>query len=187
MDFQPLSGRAPLLRAMDATFAALALICMLPVCAGAVTTGTSDVTLAANATVEIQINDAGITLSPDQSDYEASEVTAEGAAGIAVQVRTNSSTGMVLALKSVDGTPGIALADLQFKTQTAPGGSGTSIDDYTVITGSDQNLWTSDEEQPDFVVVDTDIKVTNLWEYLDASGGGTTDYTTTLTYTVTVQ
>lgn len=170
-----------------AWIAALSMPAMITGFAHAATSGTSDVTLQAAATVEIQINDASITLSPGQSDYENSYVVAEGAAGIAVQVRTNSSTGMVLSLKSVDGTPGIELADIDFKTQTAAGGSGTTISSYTTLTGSDQDLWTTDEEQPTFQVVDTDIKVSDLWTYLDAGGGGTTAYTTTLTYTVTVQ
>ncbi len=155
--------------------------------ARAATSGTSDVTLAATATVEIQINDASVTLTPGQSDYESGFVVAEGAAGIAVQVRSNSSTGMVLSLKSVDGTPGIAVDDIAFKTQTVAGGSGSTISSYTTLTGSDQDIWTTDEEQPTFQVVDTDIRVSDLWTYLDIGGVGTTSYTTTLTYTVTVQ
>jgi hypothetical protein len=153
----------------------------------AATSGTSDVNLEASATAEIDISDASITLSPGQSDYEAGYIVAEGASGIATRVRTNSSTGMVLSIRSDDGTPGIALADLLFKTQTAPGSGGTSISDYTAVTGVDQSLWTTTEESPSYTTIDTDIRVNNLWNYLDANGGGTTTYTTTLTYTVTVQ
>lgn len=153
----------------------------------AATSGTSDVNLEASATAEIDISDASVTLSPGQSDYEAGYIVAEGASGIATRVRTNSSTGMVLSIRSDDGTPGIALADLLFKTQTAPGSGGTSIDDYTAVTGLDQSLWTTTEESPDYTTIDTDIRINNLWEYLDANGGGATTYTTTLTYTVTVQ
>lgn len=155
--------------------------------ARAATSGTSDVILAASATAEIQIDDASVTLSPNQSNYEAGFVVAEGANGIAVRVRSNSSTGMVLSIKSVDGTPGIALADLDFKTQTAAGTGGSTISSYTTITGVDQSLWTTTDTQPDWQTVDTDIRVSNLWEYPDDAGGGTTDYTTTLTYTVAVQ
>lgn len=156
------------------------------VCLGA-TTGTSDVILEATATVEIDITDASVTLTPTQTDYENSYVTAEGAAGIAVQVRTNSSTGMILSIRSDDASPGIALADLQFRTQTPAGSGGSTINSYTTISGTDQSLWTSGVEQPSFTTVDTDIRVNNLWNYLDVGGGGTTTYTTTLTYTVSVQ
>ncbi len=165
----------------------IAMLLTLPSGGESATSGTSDVILAASATTEIQINDASVTLSPNQTDYENGYVVAEGAAGIAVQVRSNSSTGMVLSIKSVDGSPGVALADLDFKTQTAAGNGGATISSYTTITGSDQSLWTTTDEQPDWQVVDTDIRVSNLWEYPDAAGGGTTDYTTTLTYTVVVQ
>ncbi|MBK8230240.1 MAG: hypothetical protein IPK72_06570 [Candidatus Eisenbacteria bacterium] len=180
------SGTAPRhVAAVVLTSAALSLVVVreaLPA-----TSGTSDVILAATATTEIQITDASVTLTPNQANYEAGFVVAEGASGIAVQVRSNSSTGMILSIKSVDGTPGIALADLAFKTQTAAGTGGATISSYTTITGSDQSLWTTTDTQPDWQVVDTDIRVSNLWEYPDDAGGGTTDYTTTLTYTVTVQ
>jgi hypothetical protein len=153
----------------------------------AATSGTSDVNLEAAATAEIDITDASVTLSPGQSDYETGYIVAEGASGIATRVRTNSSTGMVLSIRSDDLSPGIALTDLLFKTQTAPGSGGTSISSYTAVTDSDQSLWTTTEEQPAYTTIDTDIRINNLWNYLDANGGGTTTYTTTLTYTVTVQ
>jgi hypothetical protein len=94
---------------------------------------------------------------------------------------------MILSLQSDDVTPGIELADLEFKTQTAAGNGGSTISSYTVITGTDQNLWTTGESQPEFTTIDTDIRVNDLWNYLDAGGGGTTTYTTTVTYTATVQ
>ncbi len=153
----------------------------------AATTGTSDVNLEAAATAEIDITDASVTLSPNQANYEAGYVVAEGAAGIATQVRTNSSTGMILSIRSDDLTPGIALADLLFKTQTAAGTGGSTISSYTAITDTDQSIWTTGEEQPTYTTIDTDIRINNLWNYYDAGGGGTTTYTTTLTYTVSVQ
>jgi len=153
----------------------------------AATSGTSDVTLNANATVEISITDASISLSPNQANYEAGFVVAEGAAGIALDVRTNSSTGMTLAVKCADATPEIELPDLAVKTQTAAGGAGSTISSYTAITSSDQDLWTTTTTQESWQTVDTDVRVSNLWHYPDAGGGGTTPYTNTLTYTVAVQ
>jgi hypothetical protein len=153
----------------------------------AATSGTSDVILQADATAEINIVDASVTLSPGQGDYENTYITAEGASGIDVQIRTNSSTGAILSVKCTDGTPDITLTDLLFKTQTAPGGAGTSISSYTAITGSDQNIWTTTTTAATWSTIQTDVRVNNLWSYSDAGGGGTTSYTNTLTYTVAVQ
>ena len=151
------------------------------------TSGVSDVNLAASATATITITDASITLSPNQANYEAGYVVAEGAAGIAVQVQTNSTTGMVLSVRCADGSPQIALTDLRFKTQTSPGGGGTSQSVYADITAVDQTLWTTDTVQETALTVDTDIRVENLWAYSDAAGGGVTTYTDQLTFTVAVQ
>jgi|GEM_PF-2279353 len=153
----------------------------------AATSGTSDVILEADATVEINIVDASVTLTPGQGDYETGYVSAEGASGIDVQVRTNSSTGAVLSVKCTDGSPEITLTDLLFKTQTSPGGAGTSQSTYTAITGVDQTLWTTTTTSATWSTVQTDIRIQNLWDYADASGGGTTSFTNTLTYTVAVQ
>jgi hypothetical protein len=153
----------------------------------AATSGTSDVILQANATVQINIVDASITLSPSQTDYEAGYISAEGAGGIDVQLRTNSSTGAILKLKCADGSPQITLSDLLFKTQTAPGGSGSSQASYTAITGSDQDLWTTTTTSPAYSTIRTDVRVQNLWNYNDPGTAGTTDRTNTLTYTVIVQ
>lgn len=165
----------------------LAGLVLVGTSAQAVTTGDSDVILNANATVEIEILDASVTLSPDQSDYEAGFVVAEGVAGIAVRVRTNSSSGMTLAIKCSDAVPEIALADLLFKTATAAGVGGSTIGAYTAITAANQTLWSTGESSPEWATVDTDVKVQNLWIYEDAGGGGVTTYTNTLTYTVAVQ
>jgi hypothetical protein len=170
---------------------ALLLACFLAAGWGidsrAATSGVSDVNLEADATATITITDASITLSPTQTDYEADLIVAEGAAGIAVAVQTNSSTGMVLSVKCLDAVPEIALTDLQFKTQTAPGGTGTSQAVYTDITGLDQTVWTTTDEQVAPLTVNTDIRIQNLWSYPDASGGGVTTYTDQLTFTVAVQ
>ena len=153
---------------------------------GAATSGTSDVILTATATAEINIVDASITLVPGQSDYETGYISAEGASGIDVQIRTNSSTGAILRVLCADGTPEITLTDLLFKTQTSPGGAGTSISSYTAITAVDQNLWTTTAATGvTWSTIQTDIRVQNLFNYSDT--GGTTDYTNTLTYSVVVQ
>jgi hypothetical protein len=154
--------------------------------ANAATSGTSDVILHATATAEINIVDASITLNPNQADYETGYVSAEGAAGIDVDIRTNSSTGAILRVLCADGAPEITLTDLLFKTQTAPGGGGTSISSYTAITASDQDLWTTTASTGvSWTTIQTDIRVQNLFNYEDTGGG--TDYTNTLTYSVVVQ
>lgn len=157
--------------------------------AEAATSGTADVNLEAAATATITIVDASITLSPGQADYEANYIVAEGAAGIAVQVQTNSSTGMVLSVKCSDATPEISLADLLFKTQTAAGGSGTTQAVYTAITAVDQTLWTTTDVQETPFTVDTDIRINNLWTYPDPGddAGAKTTYTDQLTYTIAIQ
>ena len=155
--------------------------------AQAATSGVADVNLEADATATITIGDASITLSPGQSDYEAGFIAAEGAAGIAVDVQTNSSTGMILYVKCLDGVPEIALADMEFRTQTAAGGTGSTQSSYVAVTGVDQMVWTSDQAEPSAVTVDTDIKVNNLWSYSDADGGGATTFTNQLTFSVAVQ
>ena len=153
----------------------------------AATSGTSDVVLEATATAEINIVDASITLTPNQTDYETGYVSAEGANGIDVQIRTNSSTGAVLSVNCSDASPEIALADLLFKTQTAPGGAGSSQSTYTAITAADQDLWSTTTTSASWTTIQTDIRVQNLWNYPDPGGGGVTTYTNTLTYTVAVQ
>jgi hypothetical protein len=153
----------------------------------AATSGTSDVTLQANATVQVEILDPSITLSPVQGDYEAGYVQALGAAGVDVRIRTNSSTGAILKVKCDDASPQITLTDLLFKTQTAAGGSGSTQGSFTAITASDQDLWSTTTTSPTYTTIQTDIKVQNLWDYPDPGTSGTTAYTNTLTYTIVVQ
>lgn len=155
--------------------------------AQAATSGTSNVTLAASAHAMIQITDAAITLSPTVTDYENDYVEAAGAAGIDVDVKTNSTSGMVLMVRCADAAPQIALADLLVRTTTAPGAGGSSMASYTAVTAANQNLWSTGAVQNPWLAVTTDVRVQNLINYNDAAGGGTTDYTNTLTYTVVVQ
>jgi len=150
----------------------------------AATSGTSNVTLAASATSQIVILDTDVILTPTSTDYDNDYVQATGASGLRVQVKTNSSGGMVLRVKCADATPRIALADLLIKTGTAAGTGGSTMSSFTAITASDQNLWSTTVAQGPWNVVTTDLKVQNLNSYTDAAGGGTTLYTNVLTYTV---
>jgi hypothetical protein len=155
--------------------------------ANAATTGTSNVTLAASANAMIQIVDAAITLTPNATDYGNDYVEATGAAGIDVQVKTNSIDGLALMVRCADASPQIALADLLVRTATAPGAGGSSLASYTAITAANQNLWTTSAAQHPWLTVTTDVRVQNLINYNDATTAGTTNYTNTLTYTVVAQ
>ena len=161
-------------------------LCVAPA-AWAATSGTATVTLAANATAQITIQDAAVALSPNATDYDNDYVEAAGASGLRVQVKTNSSGGMVLKLKCADASPQIALADLLVRTQTAAGTGGSTLSSYTAISASDQNLWSTNVAQNSFLTVTTDLKITHIGSFNDASGGTTTGYTNTLTYTVVTQ
>ncbi len=155
--------------------------------ANAATTGTSDVTLAASASAKIDILDPAITLVPTAADYTNEYVDAAGGSGLRVRVKCNSTTGMVVMVRCADASPQIALADLLVRTLTAPGTGGTTLASYTAITASDQTLWTTTVAQHPWLTVTTDVRVQNLFNYDDALGGGTTNYTNTLTYTVVAQ
>ena len=174
--------RTPLLAS-----ALLAVALAVPAASFAATTGTSNVTLAASANAMIQILDPAVTLTPTAADYANDFVDAAGAAGLRVQVKTNSSTGMVLMVRCADAAPQIALADLLIRTLTAPGTGGTSLAGFTAITAANQNLWTTNVAQHPWQIVTTDVRVLNLINYNDAISAGTTDYTNTLTYTVVAQ
>jgi hypothetical protein len=150
----------------------------------AATSGTAQVTLAANANAFIDVLDPSVTLSPTSTDYDNDFVEAAGASGLRVRVKSNSSTGMSLLVRCADASPQIALPDLFVRTQTPPGSGGTSMSTYTAITASNQTLWTTGVAQGPFQTITTDIKVQNINSYTDASGGGATNYTNTLTYSV---
>jgi hypothetical protein len=167
--------------------ATLLMGALLAPLANAATSGTSNVTLAASAVALIQIDDAAITLTPNATDYGNDYVEVTGAAGIDVEVKTNSTGGLALQIRCADAAPQIALSDLLVRTTTAPGAGGTSIATYTAITAANQNLWTTGAVQHAFLDVSTDVRVQNLLNYDDAAGGGTTNYTNTLTYTVVAQ
>lgn len=168
---------------------------VIPVLAGALsaplaqaaTSGTANVTLAASPHSMVQILDPVVTLLPSATDYDNDYVEAAGASGLRVRVKTNSSTGVVLMVKCADASPMIALADLLVRTQTAAGAGGSTMASYSAITAADQNLWSTGAAQHPWLTVTTDVRVQNLINYNDAVGGGTTDYTNTLTYTVVSQ
>jgi hypothetical protein len=146
--------------------------------------GTSNVVLAAAANSMIQITDAAVTLAPTSTDYSNNFVQATGASGLRVDVKTNSSTGMVLRVRCSDAAPRIALSDLLIRTQTPPGTGGTTMSSFTPISAVDQNLWSTTIAQHPWMTVTTDLRIQNLMNYDDAAGGGPTNYTNTLTYTV---
>ena len=150
--------------------------------AQAASTGTSNVTLAASANSILQIVDTDVVLTPNATDYSNNFVQATGASGLRVNVKTNSSTGMVLRVKCADAAPQIALSDLLVRTQTAAGTGGSTMSSFTAITASDQNLWSTTVSQHTWLTVTTDLQIQNISNY-DATTGGTT-YTNTLTYTV---
>jgi len=167
----------------------LALFVTLGLVGGAVasfaaTSGTANVTLAANANTMVDILDPSVTLSPSATDYDNDYVEATGASGLRVRVKSNSSTGMSLLVRCADASPQIALNDLLVRTQTAAGSGGSTLGSYTAITASNQALWSTGVAQHPWQTVTTDVRVRNLGTYDDASGGGTTNYTNTLTYTV---
>jgi len=136
----------------------------------------------ASSTSSISIVDAQVYLAPTTGDYDLGYVTAEGVSGIRVQVTTDNPAGAILYVKCVDASPEIVLNDLLVKSST----NGSLIAAYTAITSSDQALWSKASTFTDYPV-DTDVKIQNIWNYSDAAGGGTTDYTNTLTYTIVEQ
>jgi len=149
-------------------------------------TGISGVTAAA-AVERLNIIDATATLTPTAADYANDYVEITGASGLRVALGTNSNTGCVLFVKCADASPGIALADLLVKTQTAPGTGGTSLTIYAAVTASDQALWSSGVKEPGWTQINIDIRIKNLFGYGDAIGGGTSGYTNNLTFTVIAQ
>ena len=152
--------------------------------AWAASTDASNLTLAASANSMIQIVDASLILTPTGTDYDNNYVQVTGASGLRVNVKTNSSGGMVLRIKCADAAPQIALSDLLVRTLTPPGPGGTALSTFSPVTASDQNLWSTTQAQHPWLTVTTDIKIQNLLNYNDAAGGGTTNYTNTLTFTV---
>ncbi len=144
---------------------------------------------ASTACAEVFINiiSNAITLTPTPSDYANDSVEATGLAGIRIKVKTNSPTGMLLMVRSGSGTPAIALADLLVRTMTAPGPGGFTLTAYTPLGLANLNLWSTAVSQAPFYLVDTDVRIRNLFNYDDAPSAGTTSYTNTLIFTVVAQ
>jgi hypothetical protein len=163
---------------------ALAVVLGCVTSAQAATTGSATVTLAANANANIQVLDPAVTLTPTTTDYDNDYVEAAGASGLRVRVKSNSSAGINLLVRCSDPTPAIALADFLIRTQTAPGAPGSSIASYTPVQSTDQLLWSTGNPQKQWLTVTTDVRIQNIGNYGDAAGGGTTNYTNTLVYTV---
>jgi len=165
----------------------LGTLALLAPLAHAATSDNATVTLAASANAVVQVLDPVITLVPNATDYGNDYVEVTGASGLRVRVKSNSTTGMILKIRCPDATPQIALADLFVRTQTAAGTGGSTMSTYTAITAVDQNLWSTTVSQGPWATVTSDVRVQNLFNYNDAVGGGTTNYSNTLTYTVVAQ
>jgi hypothetical protein len=163
---------------------ALALTLGWAVAAHAASSGTATVTLAASANAEMQVLDPSLTLSPTATDYDNDYVEATGGAGLRVRVKSNSSAGLTLLVRCSDASPAIALADFLIRTQTAPGAPGSSIASYTPVQSTDLVLWSTGSSQKQWLTVTTDVRIQNIGNYSDAAGGGTTNYTNTLAYSV---
>jgi hypothetical protein len=176
---------------MKRSFVAIAVLLICgPLAASAclaASSGTSAVTLAASASVVLDILDASMTLTPNAADYTNDYVEVTGVSGLRVRLKSNSTTGCVLYVKCVDALPQIALTDLRVKTQTAAGAGGSTLSSYTAITAANQALWSTGAAQITFLTVTTDVRVQNLFAYPDPIGAGTTSYTDNLTYTVVAQ
>ena len=149
-------------------------------------TGITGVTAAA-AVDRLNIIDTAITLTPTAADYANDYIEVTGATGLRVELGTNSNTGCVLFVKCADAAPAIALADILVKTQTAPGTGGTSLTTYTAISASDLALWSTGVKEPGWAQINIDVRIKNLFGYSDGIGGGTTNRTNTLTFTVVAQ
>jgi hypothetical protein len=130
----------------------------------------------------ITIVDAQIYFTPTAGDYAVGYMNGEGKDGIRVNVTTDNPTGTILYIKCDDASPEIALADLLIKTAS----NGAIITSYAAITDSDQALWSRPVPLTDFPVK-TDVQIESIWNYSDAAGGGTTDYTNTITFTIVEQ
>jgi hypothetical protein len=140
-------------------------------------------TMATAQSTSITIVTPALTLTPTATDYVNGYVQATGAAGIQVDVKSNSNLGMVLMVRCT-GVAQIALSDFLIRTPTSPGPGGVSISTFTPITAVDQQLWRTATRLNGPRRVVTDVRVQNLINYNDAPGGAATNYTNTLTYTI---
>lgn len=139
------------------------------------------------ASAHINILDPAMTLTPNATDYANDYVQITGATGLRVQLWTNSATGMALYVQCTDAAPRIALADFLVKTGTPPGTGGTSLTTYTAVSSTNLALWSSGVAVAMWGQVNVDVRIQNLYAYPDAPGGGATNYTDNLTFTVLVQ
>ena len=155
--------------------------------AQAATSGQVDVVLNTTAQAEIRIIDTSLLLTPSQADLGAGYITAEGPAGITVQLRSNSSTGAALKLRCADAAPQIALDDFLVRTQTPARGSGISQSTYEPVPASDQILWSCDGSLPGWTTVQTDVKIQGLRRYMETTREGDRFLSNTLVFTIVVQ
>ena len=139
------------------------------------------------ASAHVNILDPAMTLTPNATDYGNDYIELTGASGMRVQLWTNSATGVALYVQCADAAPRIALADFLVRTGTAPGPGGTSLATYTAVASANLALWSSGVVVPPWGQVNVDIRIKNLYAYPGDPGGGVTNYTDNLTFTVLVQ
>ena len=141
---------------------------------------------AAAQTASINVVDNTVALTPTAIDYENDFVEATGNAGVRLNVRSTSPTGMAVYVRCGDAAPQIRLPDLLVRTLTPPGIRGTTMAGYTPLAATNQLLWSTGVPQNGNRRVDVDLRVRNLFGYGDGAGAGTTQYSNTLTFTVFV-
>lgn len=139
---------------------------------------------SAEAAAFINVLVPTLNLVPTPTDYENDYVEAVGPAGIILKVKSTSSAGMVLLVRSADASPQIALDDLLVRTLTPPGVGGVSLTSYTPLTPSNLTLWSTGVAQGPFMNVQMDVRIRSLSKYDDGVGGATTPFQNSLIFTV---
>lgn len=119
-----------------------------------------------------------LVLTPAQATMESGFVQATGANGIQVSLSTNDSKGVTLSVSCLNASPQIALPDLLLRSRTA----GTKMASYTPVTATNQAVWANTKKVTN-QIVRVDVRVQNLWNY--TAGPGATNYSDTLTFTLT--
>ena len=149
-------------------------------------TGIALVGEASAQTANLVIVDNSVLLAPTAIDYENDYVEAAGTAGLRLNARSSSPTGMAIYVRCGDAGPQIRLADFLVRTRTPPGTRGTSMASYTPVAATNQLLWSTGVQQNANRRVEVDLRIRNLFGYGDGIGAGTTQYSNTLTFTLFV-
>ena len=139
---------------------------------------------ASAATLFLTVLSPAVTLTPTAADYAQDYVEVTGASGITLLINTPDPVDMSILVRCADPSPRIALNDFLVRTTTPPGAGGSSLASYTPISATNLYLWGTGSSRALFFIVRTDIRIRNLINYDDSSGGGTTGYMDTLVFTV---